>query len=428
MLNDIKYLFTNYRGLLAGGFLLIFFSGFGQSVFFGAYLPSIQESLGLSKTSIGTVYAMATIASSILIIFSGKGLDVLHLRHFVALVMLGMAAGCLIMAHSYNIIMLFFGFMMMRQFGQGLSVLSAQTSINRYVDKNRGKAVSIISLGGSVMLAVFPLIAIGLSHYIEWRTAWQFYALFIAVVLMPSFWLFLKRHQSTTHAEWEARRKAEAEAKAAANNDVDTLTALEDDWTRKHVIGDWRFYGLLSITFLAPFIGTAIAFYQRDIAADIGISPLAFASSFSFLTVASLASTLTAGYVLDKFGERPVLIAFCLFYTLGLGLLTSGMSLTIALCGMFFIGMGNGIIGVVGGPLLVQLYGTKHLGSIKSLLFASSILSSALSPFMMGYLQDQGIDILTQLSWFMYYTGLIWLITIPLCRPRDRAAALAKKR
>ncbi len=414
MFNDTRTLITNHGGLMACGFLLIFFSGFGQSVFFGAYLPAIQLDLNLSKTAIGSIYAAATVLSSILIIFSGKGLDVVRLRNFVAIVLIGMAVGCLLMAFAVNTVVLFLAFLLLRHFGQGLSVLSAQTSINRYLNKNRGKAVALISLGGVAMLAFFPLLALYLEPYMEWRTAWLCYAIFIIVALVPSFWLFLRRHQSTTHAQWEARVKKEQEER-----NMDALDAFEDEWTRKNVIMDWRFYAIVSLTFLAPFIGTAVAFYQHDIAASLSISPLAFASSFSLFTLGSLICTLGSGHVIDKYGEKPVLIAFSLTYAVGLILLTSGMSLTVVFAGMFLLGSGGGMIGTVGGPLLVQLYGTKHLGAIKSLLFSTSILSSALSPLMMGYLQDQGVDIMTQFSWFIYYTAIIWVVAIPLCAPKN---------
>ena len=49
-----------------------------------------------------------------------------------------------------------------------------------------------------------------------------------------------------------------------------------------------------------------------------------------------------------------------------------------------------------------------------SLLFSSSILSSAISPLMFGFLIDQGYDITTLLSWGVYYAGTIWLVAIPI--------------
>lgn len=414
MLKTQISLIKNHGGLILAGFLLYFFSAFGQSVFFGAYIPVIQADMALSKTAIGSLYAIATIASSVLIIFTGRGLDHMKLRNFLALTFLGLATGCFVMAGSYNLFMLFIAFLLLRQFGQGLPVLAAGTSINRYLSKNRGKASAMIALGSSFHIIIFPPMALMLENHIDWRTAWAFYGLFILFILLPGFWFYLRAHQEKTHARWEQEVQAESEK---------MIEAFGKEWTRRHVLADWRFYGLVAIIFLAPFIGTAIFFYQRDIAEGIGISPLAFAASFPFLTASSIISSFTAGAIIDKFGEKPVLAAFPLSYTAGLLLLTSAEShLPLAYAGIMFIGASGGMIMATGGPLLASLYGTKHLGSIKSMLFSTSILGSALSPFLFGLLMDAGIDILTLLSWCAYYTAVIWILAFPICKDTTKPA------
>lgn len=406
-------LLRDHGGLVFAGFLLYFFSVFGQSIFFGAYLPSIQNDLGLSKTAIGSLYAAATIASSIAIIYTGKGLDHIKLRNFVVLALFGMAAGCFVMANAYNMILLFIAFFLLRQFGQGLLVLSATTSVNRYLTKNRGKATATCALGSSLHIILFPLLALTLDNYIHWQQAWMLYGLFVIFVLIPGFWFYLRAHQLKTHAKWEQDVQAESEK---------AIEALGQHWTRKHVLSDWRFYGLISIMIIAPFIGTAIFFYQGDIAHGLNISPIEFAASFPFFTVTSVICAFIAGGIIDKHGEKPVLIAFPVLYTIGLLLITAREHLAIAILGMIFIGSANGSIMTTGGPLLARLYGTKHLGSIKALLFSTSILGSALSPFIFGFLMDRGIDVLTILFGTAFYTGVIWLLAFPICKDLKRPA------
>ncbi len=407
MFEETRSLIKEHGGLIAAAFLLVFFSAFGQSVFFGAYIPHFQEEIGLSKTALGSIYAIATIASSLVIVFTGKALDRFPLRHFLAFVMAGVAVGCFVLADAHTALSLFLAFFLLRQFGQGLMVLSATTSVNRYLSKGRGKAVALVSLGGSAHLMIFPPMALYLEQYIGWREAWTYYGWFILLVLLPAFWFYLKSHQRTTHANWESRMKAEAEQ---------TVNALENEWTRKHVLKDWRFYALISIAIIPPFVGTVIFFYQRELAESLSLTPLAFAGTFPLFTAASVFCSLSAGHLIDKYGEKPVLIAFPILFSIGLALLTSGAGLIFALAGMMFIGGANGMMNTTGGPLLAHLYGTKHLGSIKSLLFSTNILASALSPFTFGFLMDRGYDITTQLSWIIFYSGVIWLLAFPVCK------------
>ncbi len=415
MLTNTRTLLKDHGGLIAAGFLLVFFSAFGQSVFFGVYLPYFQEEIGLSKTALGGLYAIATVASAVVIIFTGKALDHFPLRHVLAGVMLGVAVGCFVLAGAQSAVMLLLAFFLLRQCAQGLMVLSASTAVNRYLEKDRGKAQAIVSLGGSVHIMIFPAAGLLLDHYVGWRDAWLYYGLFIIAILIPAFWIYLRHHQSTTHARWETRMKAESEKAAAA---------IEDEWTRAHVLKDWRFYGLVAITMISPYTGTAIVLYQRELAESLSLTPLAFAGSFPFFTGASIACSLLAGYIIDKYGEKPVLAGYPLIYAAGLAMLVvAGNSLPLTFAAMAVIGGANGMVMTIGGPLLAHMYGTKHFGGIKSLLFSSSIFASALSPFTFGFFMDAGYDIMTQLSWVIFYAGTVWLLAFPICRKLKRQGA-----
>lgn len=405
MLKSTYELLQVHGLLIVASFLLVFFSVFGQSVFFGAYIPLLKEELNLSNTSVSFAYTIATISSSVIIIFTGKALDYFALRKFVIFILIGLASGCIVMANSYNIIVLTIAFFILRQFGQGLMVLSAHTSINRYIHKNKGKALALTSLGGSFMIIVFPVIALAARDYMSWRDAWVCYSLFILLILCPTFSFLLSSHQRTTHAQWEKEILAKDDHIANKEN---------LNWSRAHVLKDWRFYALLSITVLSPFIGTAIFFYQGELANSLSMTPLAFAATFPIFTFASIVFSIVAGQVIDIYGEKPVLISFPILYALGLYLLSSQLGNISVYTGMLLIGGSNGVISILGGPILTHLYGTKYLGAIKSMLFSSSILSSAISPLMFGFLIDHGYDITTLLSWGVYYAGSIWLVAIPI--------------
>ena len=56
------------------GFIFTFFSSFGQSFFLGLFNPSIRSELGISHGEFGSVYAIATIFSSLLLVWFGKKL------------------------------------------------------------------------------------------------------------------------------------------------------------------------------------------------------------------------------------------------------------------------------------------------------------------------------------------------------------------
>lgn len=418
MLNDTRSLLREHGGLILAGFLLFFFSIFGQSAIFGAYLPAIRADLGLTKTDTGALYAAATIASGIAIVFTGKLLDYHRLRHVLAGSIIGLALGCFALAVATGPVLLFIAFFVLRQCGQGLMVHSANTAINRYIDAGRGKAMALIIQGGPLHVVVFPPLALWMAHYIDWRTAWIGYGLFALFFMLPGFWFYLRRHQSTTHALWERRMKAEAEKAEAVT---------EKQWTRRHVIRDWRFFAMCSIFVIAPFVGTVLFFYQQEIADSVGITPLLYAATFPGSAFSMIAGGMIAGYAIDKWGEKPGLIMVPVLYTISLLAIafTHKFGLPFLHAGMYISGFAAGIASTTGGPLIARLYGTKHLGGIKAMLFSVSILSSAGSPFIFGFLMDRGHDITTLLSWVAFYTGVVWLVVFPLfaARPINKAEA-----
>ena len=238
MLSTTLNLLKNHGGLIAICFALLFFSVFGQSLFFGLYLPDIQESLGLTKTKMGSIYAVATICSSIIVLYTGRKLDVWPLRNFVTFTLVGLAIGCFTMSFSTNAVMLFAAFLILRHFGQGLMSISSNATINRYLNENRGKATAITGLGAPLQIVVFPFIVYFLDDYLEWHTAWMVYGFFVLCVLLPAFWVFLKTHQKTTHARWAADIKKDGDQK----NDK-----AQKHWTAAEVLRDWRIYAIIAI-------------------------------------------------------------------------------------------------------------------------------------------------------------------------------------
>ncbi len=391
-------------GLILAAFLLNMFSGFGQSVFIGVFLPDIQQHFDMDKTTLGSFYAAATITSAFLMIWSGKLLDKIKLRNFIAMTLGGLALGCILMATAAHPLMLFPAFLCLRQFGQGLMTLSSVTAVNRYIEEGRGRAQSIAQTGLPIHAALFPITGILILSNFGFAASWFGYAAFITFVLIPFFWFFLRAHEEKTHKVWSQKMSDDA-AKAP-------IGTLPDEWTRRRVLGDWRFYAIMAVMIIPPCFGTAVFFYQSVIADSIGIDAALFTTGFIFLTGASVISALYAGVIMDQYGEKALLASFPLLYTAGLTLLAFAYNLPLLYAALSLIGLGGGIMSITGGPLFAKMYGTKHYASIKSLSFMAVIVASAISPPLAGYLLDSGFEIGTILLYFAFYSLLAWIFIL----------------
>lgn len=412
---NLKELMTEHLGLMLLCMLLIFFSVFGQSILFGVYLPMIRDELDMSKTYAGALYASATIASAIAVIYTGKKIDEWPLRYFVLITLIMLGVGCLTLSFAQGAIMLFIAFFLLRQFGQGLMCLSSNTAVNRYLPPhNRGKAVALTGMGGPLHMMIFPVLCLYLATFYDWRSMWQIFAGLIFFVLIPLFWFGFKSHQGGRHAKWLEEIKREEEELAKLQN-KDNVSKAQKQWTRSEAIKNWKFYALVAIFFLAPFTGTVVFFYQMELADAVGLTPIEFAASFPIFTVTSIIFSMVTGVIIDKYGEKLALIFYPIFFATGLFMFNLDWGLTIIYSAMFLIGAANGIMNTLGGPLLANIYGTVHLGAIKSALFSCNIVATALSPFLFGYFMDLGVNIITLFSYCGIYASFIWLLAFPLC-------------
>ena len=68
------------------GFIFTFFSSFGQSFFLGLFNSSLRNELNITHGQFGTIYAGATICSSLILVWFGKKIDDIKLFKYSLIV------------------------------------------------------------------------------------------------------------------------------------------------------------------------------------------------------------------------------------------------------------------------------------------------------------------------------------------------------
>ena len=134
---------SNFK-IIIFGFVFTFFSSVGQSFFIGLFNSNIREELNISHGEFGSIYAFATICSSLSLIWLGKKIDDLRLVHYSVLVVLFLSFAALFFSYVSGILLLILGIFFLRLSGQGLMAHTASTVVTRYFDKSRGKALGYI--------------------------------------------------------------------------------------------------------------------------------------------------------------------------------------------------------------------------------------------------------------------------------------------
>ena len=123
----------------------------------GLFNALIRNELDISHGQFGTIYASATICSSLLLVWVGKKIDDLRLLYYSLFVVILLSISSLLFSFINSIYFLAAGIFLMRFSGQGLMSHTSTTAISRYFNKSRGKALSAIWFGLSTAEFILPV-------------------------------------------------------------------------------------------------------------------------------------------------------------------------------------------------------------------------------------------------------------------------------
>ncbi|KFB10098.1 MFS transporter [Nitratireductor basaltis] len=387
---------------IAGGFLLTFFSSFGQTFFISLSAGDIRREYELSHGDFGMLYMVATLASAFTLPRFGQIVDRYSPRNVALIIIPMLAAATISMALSHSLIVLVITIYMLRLFGQGMMTHNALTAMARWFSAQRGRAVSVATLGHNTGEAVLPLIFVAVAGYLGWRNAWFVAAGVLILVALPliSGLIWQEREPRSTDPE---PRKAPAR-----------------DWTRAEVIRDPLFY-LLLLGVMAPgFIGTTIFFHQVYLVELRGWSLEVFASSFTFMASMTVIFALVAGQLVDRFSATALLPSFLFPLAAACLALASFDAQWSAFAFMGLLGISYGFSSTLFGAVWPEVYGLRHLGSIRALTVAIMVFATAMGPGLTGYLIDVGISYPLQIAFMGLYClgacGLMLYVSRKLAR------------
>ena len=360
------------------GFIFTFFSSFGQSFFLGLFNSSIRDALSITHGQFGSIYASATLLSSLVLVWIGKKIDDVNILKFASYVIIFLSASCFIFSKISSVIFLFIGIFLMRLAGQGLTTHAATTTISRYFDKNRGRALSTGWLGLSLAEFCMPVLIVFLLTFIEWRDIWISISILVIIVLPITAYALVRNVKLDTREE---------------SNNTSEIPREIKQWKRIEVLKDYRFY-IICMTMLAmPWIATGTFVYQSFISTSKGWGPYIIAQSFMVYSIFSVITLFISGFLIDKFSSRKLLIYMNMPLLLATVILFYFDSSISSFIFLGLIGISNGLANVLGSSTWAEIYGVKHIGSIKALTTALMVFSTAFGTALFGILIDYGLSV-----------------------------------
>ncbi|CAM4053176.1 MFS transporter [Vreelandella rituensis] len=379
-----RSLLRDHRGLLGIAFLAMFSSSLGQSFFVGLFQVPMAEHLGLSTGQFGTAYASVTLVAGFAMLRFGPTIDWINPRRFAATVLLLLLVGILLLTLSPWWGLGILGLGLVRMCGQGMLTHLGNTLAGREFTALRGRAMGLISLGLPLgEIALPPLVALALV-WLGWREFWW---LMCALLAIPWLWLLAK-------GPWP---KAPGVKPSRAQR-----RQGPQPFKDKHF---WR---LLPLLMSLPVTMTGLFIYQAQMTTALGSSLTVYALALSGMGLAKLPGALLGGRWIDRIGPVRLARFYLLPYALAMGIaLVMGGDISVWAL-MVGGGLAMGAQELVATGLLIKLWGSEHLGRVRSALSASMVFSTGIAPALLGIALDAGLSFQMILMGMLGFIVLAW--------------------
>ncbi|MCB9013166.1 MAG: MFS transporter [Bacteroidales bacterium] len=380
-------LFIGNKRLLVFGFLFSFFSSFGQTFFISIFLPFWVDSLHITKTAFGSLYAIITIFAAVLLSLTGKFIDSIPLRKYASFVFGGLIVSVIFLSLAKNILILTLGLFLVRWLGQGMMTHTASTGIAKYFDKDRGKALSFSVMGQPAGTFIFPFIVLPLISLTGWSNSLLIMAIISLMIMAPV--LFALKSPGISEKD-----------RLSKSADVERTSLFT-------YLKSIRFWIIALNIFTIPFICTAVFLYQYSIGEAKGWSVAWVAFSFSFFAIFSAAGLLLSGNLTDRFTGLRLFPLYLIPAILASFLIAVSNNQYVFPVFYALLGLSSGLGSTIKTATQTEIYGSGKLGQVRSYFSTILVIGTALGPPVFAFFFDRNVSFNT----FMAFSGVFIIIT-----------------
>ena len=387
---SIKRIIHTATPELSLGVFLVFSSSIGQTFFISLFSGEIRSEFNISHGIFGIIYSAATLSSAIVFFWLGKLTDQFNLT-LLGLITLGVLSGfSFLISSAETLLMLFLSLLGLRLFGQSMISHISVTAMARWFSKKRGQALSIALMGHPIGEALLPFFFTFFLLEFTWREIWMGISICIIIFFLPLvFWL--------------GRQLKSERFNSSVSNRPEPKNFAKVSWNRSQVLRDIRFYQIIPGLLASPFIVTGFFFHQIHLIETKLWSISLLGSSYPLFALSVTGVTFASGWIVDRFSTVHLLRIFLLPLALGLMLIASTDSVFAFPLFMILVGASTGSATIVISALWAELYGIGYLGSIRSMCFSMVVISTSISPALIGFLLDIGVTLEVQFIIFAIY-------------------------
>jgi MFS family permease len=260
-------------------------------------LKPLENEFHWDRASISLAISVGLFLNGLASPFAGKLMDRYGVRSVMLAAIVLVVASCLstIVMISLPGLMLFYGVGV--GIGSGaLSVVMGAAIANRWFVKRRGLVTGVLGAGFSAGQLVFVQLMTALTISIDWRAAFLFMTVMLAVML-PLAWVFMRSTPAEVGlAPYGATSEQQAQALSGPTTSIGQAVRTLDFWL---LAGSFFVCGFTT----AGTVGTHFMAH----AVEHGFDPYTAGFAFSLIGGMNFIGTTASGYLTDRFNPRILL-------------------------------------------------------------------------------------------------------------------------
>ncbi len=402
--------------IVAVSALTFFLSAPGQSYSISLFIKEYIIEFGFSNTEIVVAYSVATLISGALLVFMGKAIDKYGVRRMliIATIMLGLTT--FFNSFVSSIYMIFFGFILLRYFGQGSMTLIPSTLVSQWFERRRAFAISLATIGGVLAMLIVPSLNVWMISSIGWRNAWRIWGLVLIVGFVPIAFFF------TSNKPEDLGMTIENDLPSSKENVENSLDEISrTSFSLKEAIRKKEFWIVGMISMIPAMFSTALAIHFYTIMELRNIDEKHAAIIIGLLALPAFIMPFVSKLVVEKYKDKYILSVTLLMTIMSMIYLIYGITnITTAVIFIIFYGIAVAVQSLTTNVIWPEYFGRQHLGSIRGAATVFMVIGSALGPLPFGIVYDITGSFSIAISGMIIFTSTALLLSLLISKPEKQ--------
>ncbi len=349
---------------------------------FGVFLKPITSEFGWGRGEISTAYAIGMFISGSFAIVAGRTSDRYGSRILVTVSGMLVATGFFLMSRINAIWQLQVIWGLLMGLGGSFFFVPITSTRPRWFVKHRGMAVALTGAGFGFGGIISPPLAQLLISAYNWRMSYVILSVISLAIVIPLAQLLKQSPERVgikAYGEESETNLGTAQVKSLAGGGVSFTGAIKTRY--------FWLLGFLQFCFFSCL--QVVLVHINPYAVDIGITALTAASILSFISAFSTVGRIATGFLSDKVGGRPMLVACLATSTLALILLLFARQVWMLYLFAMVFGLAYGGMVPLSAIVPAELFGLKAFGVIYAGLMLVSTIGESLGAPVAGFIFDK---------------------------------------